>query len=197
MPKPGVGFTVEGFEALDAVFAKLPDKVRDRALRPAVQKGSTLIKREGRKRATDDTGLLRESLGVKTVVKVSKYVAFGVIGARVGIGLSGGTKSRKALRIRANIDNSGEIGQRSAQRRDPANYAHLVEFGTKPHRVKTKKVMSAGPEDVYGVWVRGTRPHPFMRIAFHTKKRAALSLIGKEAWDGKNGIKRQVLALRK
>lgn len=91
---------------------------------------------------TGDTGGLKRSIGM--VIRKYKNVVFCVIGPRRGFGVP---------------DPSKKSG-----RTEPANYAHLVEYG---HAV-------AG--DATG-WVEG---NPFMRPAFESTKKRVEELLGQK-----------------
>lgn len=61
-----------------------------------------------------------------------------------------------------------------------APHAFLVEYGTKPHKIKAKKdgALTVGGNLVAEVDHPGARPRPFMRPAFDTKPPAAIAAVG-------------------
>lgn len=68
----------------------------------------------------------------------------------------------------------------SEGRRNARAYAHLVEFGTAPHAVgKGSRLKSRGKQHAnqHGLMHPGTKPQPFLRPAFDSKKFEALSVI--------------------
>ena len=60
-----------------------------------------------------------------------------------------------------------------------APHAHLVEFGTKPHKIrpKSKKALSFGGKAAREVNHPGARPQPFMRPAADTAPGSAISAV--------------------
>lgn len=58
-------------------------------------------------------------------------------------------------------------------------YGHMVEFGTKAHRINPKraKALAIAGIAVRGVDHPGARPKPFMRPAFDSKSRAAIDAV--------------------
>ncbi|HRJ40834.1 MAG TPA: HK97 gp10 family phage protein [Caldilineaceae bacterium] len=69
--------------------------------------------------------------------------------------------------------------------REGAPYAHLVEFGTKPHTIKPPKgklLRIMGRFFRLGVRHPGARAQPYMRPAFDTKRGEALNIIERELW---------------
>lgn len=61
-----------------------------------------------------------------------------------------------------------------------APHAHLVEFGTKPHKIKPKRqqALSFGGVVAREVDHPGARPRPFMRPAFDSHSSEAIAAVG-------------------
>jgi len=61
-----------------------------------------------------------------------------------------------------------------------APHAHLVEFGTKPHKIRAKKnhALAFGGAVIQEVDHPGAKPHPFVRPAFDSKSQAAIAATG-------------------
>lgn len=59
-------------------------------------------------------------------------------------------------------------------------YGHMVEFGTKPHKIVPKKkgALVIGQTRAMVVDHPGAKPHPYMRPAFDTKPTAAIAAVG-------------------
>lgn len=107
MAKGAFSFKLEGSKKLQKALADLGKASRQRkVLRQSLNKASTPVNREAKRRAPRDTGTLRKSIG-----KVSRTYSGGsvvvVIGARTGFSY---------------VDEFGN-------NHEPVNYAHLVEFG--------------------------------------------------------------------
>lgn len=164
---PGVAqFQMRGYAELEKRLATLGPKIARRVLRKAVDKAATPIVQSAKQRVPAQTGLLRIAIGKKTKMYTRSRTAVAIIGAR--------TKFRSKLAGRW-------------PKRKPANYAHLVEFGTRPHKMSVKRFRVAG-----GAWVLddqewthpGTAARPFLRPAFASNRYKALGLIGREVWLG-------------
>ena len=71
------------------------------------------------------------------------------------------------LRIRQRMKNDEADFSVGTSRKAP--HAHLVELGTRPHRIPTP---NGSPFSVPGGWIDhpGARPFPFLRPAFDSKK---------------------------
>lgn len=129
----------------------------------AVKAGAKLIQGAAKARAPKrkGSGALRQSLGIKSV-KGSKgrTLSFAVIGPR--------KKVAKMVPV-------GRGGRKV--RAVPAYYAHLVEGGTKPHRLSkgakvARRGKAASGQDA-GALHPGAKPQPFLGPAFDaTKDRA-------------------------
>jgi HK97 gp10 family phage protein len=137
----------------------------------AVGAGARVIAKDVKKRAPrrKGSGALRVSIGTKSQKgRKGKTLAFAVIGAR-----------KKVVRVFK--------GRKTV----PANYAHLVEKGTKPHsllkraksklgRLKRVVRIAAGA----GARHPGTKPKPFLAPALEAKKaeaaRVMMDVVAKE-----------------
>jgi HK97 gp10 family phage protein len=87
-------------------------------------------------------------------------------------------KLKQSVRISSSFDRrAGEVvisikAGRNGSKGDPF-YAHMVEFGTKPHKI-------TGPRRIAGKWFRGTTLHPgtpasgFMRKAYDSTAQAVI-----------------------
>lgn len=97
----------------------LKKAVRTRVLKAAVTAGCRVIRKRAKAGAARESGLLAKSLGQKVTVDRRSGVVIGKVGPREGF-RQDVTRSRgKWLPVTALSD--------------PIKYAHLVEFGTKPH----------------------------------------------------------------
>jgi HK97 gp10 family phage protein len=121
---------VIGDKELLREFDKLEDKFKRRLLRPAINVGLTPVVNAVKKNVPVDDGFLREEIKKH----VSKRGAWG----RVYV-------------------NSATYTGVDGKRKNPAKYAHLVEFGTKhkaPH-----SFMRAGKEESQGQALRKIQAH--------------------------------------
>lgn len=79
------------------------------------------------------------------------------------------TTNTKRGRVTAKLKVGGKL----------APHAHLVEFGTKPHKIKPKRAggLTVAGNVVAEVDHPGAKPHPFMRPAFDSKSTDAVSAV--------------------
>ncbi len=120
----GLGLRIDGLAETVQQMESLPPKFTRAILRKIMPKAVKPVVAAAKKNALKykESGLLAKSMGKKTVTykhaKTWKIVV--VIGPRRGFK----QKVRRAV-----------FGGSRLVQADPANYAHLVEFGTKPHSI--------------------------------------------------------------
>lgn len=100
-----VGVQLIGVKELRKSIERLPSEIQGKALRGALSAGGRVIAKNARKRASKESGALKKSIGL--VVRMKSKSPYAVIGAR-----------------------NGFVTEYKGQKRNPAKYAHLVEFGT-------------------------------------------------------------------
>lgn len=98
-----VDIKLDGFEEIEKLLKKLPDKPAEKALRAGVRSGGNIIKKAAQQRVPIDSGTLEKSIFVKTQTK--NFRQTGVM--QVAIATQSGRTARH-----------------------DAYYAHMVEFGT-------------------------------------------------------------------
>src|SRR6185369_7962783 len=149
-------FSIRGeIDGLGEVLGKLRslrDSMQRRVLRTAVTKAARVAAKAAKAKAPKDSGLLKKSIGSKVVTYPATNTVVAIIGPRKGF-------------------KQQVTGKVSGQTRteDPALIGHLLEFGRKAVRVKSKKVLSDGSV-VYGREVREVAPKPFLRPALDSSK---------------------------
>lgn len=158
-----VTFKLEGAKELQRRLFKLDDKIQNKILKGAVRKAARPVVKDARKRVPKDSGLLRDSIGtfVKKYKRSSTAVA--VIGSRRTFSVS---KRTQTTASGAQIEH-----------RNPAFYAHLVEFGTKQH---FQPVATIGSIVIKGFQHPGTKPQPFLEPAFKANERKAFNIMNDE-----------------
>lgn len=168
---------VEGLKKLNRALKQLPAKAAKRALKSGARAGGREIVKQTRQelKKHNDTGNLSKSISVK-VLPLRKFSVTAIIGPVV----KGRTRRGRKAKV---VKNDGW-------------YAHFVEYGTAPHKIKpkNKEVLSAGGT-ILGKEVDhpGTKPRPFMRPGFDKSKAKAVDMIGKKLWDA---IKREAAKLK-
>ena len=169
---------------LDELPAKLHRKVMRRALSRATQ--PTLMGAKRNARQMQDTGALAKSIIRKVVTYVSAGIMVVIIGPRTG-----------------NTQMLVRRGHNKPMRVNAAYYAHLVEFGTRPHSTaggarNAKAVMNAlGIVSEEGSIRRrrkivtaglkmnpGARARPFLRPAFDATKAQIIEIFAREVEAG-------------
>jgi HK97 gp10 family phage protein len=175
---PAAQFRLEGGQKLEAALVKLASKTQTKLLKSATAWAAKPIVKAARAnlsaQKSRDTGLLRESLGVKKKFYKRSGTAIAIIGAR-----STGGKGKFA-KIK-----SGLAGTSKAKRL-PANYAHLVEFGTAPHFIRAahQGVLAFLGVVTKVIYHPGSTAKPFLGPAFRSNRRRALRIIKNKLWQG-------------
>lgn len=132
----------------DKLLGKIELEMRNKALRKAVKRASRIVEQEA-KRLAPKPGYEGDKPG-RTALKDTIGVSVKEYrGGRVYVGIIG-------------------------PRRPAGNHAHLVEFGTKPHRIrpKDKKALRIGGRFIGEAKHPGAKAKPFMRPAADKTKRA-------------------------
>lgn len=111
----GITGTIIGLKETLETLRLLPGKLQRRILRPALTKATKPILMAAKRLAPTDTGMLSKSIARKVVTYKSGTLVV-VIGPD--------TKHRVEATRR---------GRKTPMIVNPAKYAHLVEFGTRPH----------------------------------------------------------------
>lgn len=128
----GITGTITGLKETQAALKSLPGKLQRRILRPAMDRATKPLYMTARKNAAKDSGLLRKSITRKSVVYKSGTIVV-VIGPD--------TKHRKEVVRKGSYSKKPQIA-------NPAKYAHLVEFGTRPHSLaKDDTLQRTGPQE--------------------------------------------------
>ena len=160
MPGPGTArFVLKGGDDLERRLRRLDDKMEKKIKKQAVKAAGKPIVTAARALVRRESGILAESLGSFT-----RTYRGGSTVAIVG--------PRRRFRVRQKVELTG-----ASKGREPANYAHLVEGGTKPHFM---------PKAVIGGVVLtafqhpGTRPRRFMEPAWDANKNKALRVMAKK-----------------
>jgi len=147
-------------QKIESGFNKLPEKVFEKAVGKAANKAMRITVKAARRNVPVETGQLKKSIGIR----IKKYRQSGIVFAAVG--------PRKGYKD-------------ATTGRNPANYAHLVEYGTAPHKETSEGGFKIGNFFV-GKTIDhpGARPKPFLRPALLKNKRHVVDTYGKEAGDG-------------
>ena len=181
--------SLEGDKELIRKLKSLPDKVLKKVARPASRKAVKDIVKAAKRRVRPISKLIAKSIGVKQKTYAKSGIVFTVIGPRTGF-------------------------QDPITGHDPANTAHLVEFGTDAHVITLKDEKRAGrgvalrnilsninnprteTVEVFGTIVShpGTQPFPFIRPAIDERKSQTVSKYSREL--GK-GIDKEVVKMGK
>ena len=168
---------------LDAVLRVVGD-LEPRVVRPAVRKGLAdagklmlaSAKANLRANRSVETRTLLRSMGRRVVTYRGGRGVAVIVGPRVDTrkGPRGG-KGRAFSRLVT------RPGSRTAKLAVPAWYAHLVEFGTRPHSVARGAKLESGkgrrPLRQVAPFHPGARPKPFLRPAFEAHKGSVLALV--------------------
>ena len=142
---------IQGGREIDAALKALPAKVADKVVRFALRAGANVIRQAALEQVPVKGGTLRDS------IKVS------VRKQRGGTGI--------VSSVRAGSRKAGGGG---------VFYAHMVERGTKPHRIRsrTRKILVIGFTGITKLVNHpGAKAKPFMRRALHQADRAVDAVV--------------------
>jgi len=172
----GANVRLDGAKELERALEQLPSRVANKAMVIALKAGGGVILDAARSKCpTGETGLLKKSLGMRLAKKRGRDTRVLVIGARHMKKTMRRTKAGKLRSVGKKALTSGKYAGQTLIGYDPANYAHLVENGRPPVRAQ---LMVTREGVVIGRRAKGVAARPFMRPAFHTRKRAAVAKIG-------------------
>lgn len=152
-----------GGRELDAMLQSLAPKIEKNIMRSALRAGAAVIAKE-----------VKANAPVGPTSSENARLYGGYAGAlRDSVRVS--VKVEKGGRILAAVKVGGK-GKKGAD----AFYAHMVEFGTKPHLIKPQnaRALSIGGAPLAAVMHPGARPRPFVRPAFAHKTQEAIEAVG-------------------
>lgn len=173
MPTAKMRITLTGDTELIKSLESLGEKVYKRVIAKATRKAFAPVVKTAKARAPRETGLLAKSIGVKQKAYARSGRIVTIVGPRTGF----------AQDVTVNTP----FGPKKV-RRDPAKYAHLVEFGTAPHATAAL----ASRKDATGFDIAmqsgddhpGAAPKPFMRPAFDANEARAVAIMHSELAAG-------------
>lgn len=195
MPKRyGIGEkNVKGLDQLLNKLQHLAKKTtRTGIARKALHKAMAPVQKKAKQKLVDnksiETGLLKLSIGRRIRVYSQSGTVVAIVGPRTGFKRMGrGRKSRKGT-VKSLYAKMMEHGK-NGRPRMPSKYAHLVEFGTRPHTVgkgdrhpanvrRNEKAKQTGPMHP------GARAKPFIRPAWDENRQASLATLAHEVGAG-------------
>lgn len=176
-----------GFRELEKALVKLGPKVSRSVTNKAMTAARKPVVKAIRGGAPKSDGDLKKSIGHKAKTYKRNTTRLNIIGAR------------------------SKTINRDGRRKNPALYAHLVEFGTKPHGIGSGKVLTLTTKshgrNAAGQYATtsssgfvtgpvshpGSKPQPFMRKGWQKSKRTALARFIKSY---RSGVARSAKAVR-
>jgi HK97 gp10 family phage protein len=160
----GLRFKTKGVPELIKALREADKKIAKRAMNKSVREATKPILKDAKAGVAVDTKTLKKALGTK--VKVYK-------GGAGAVGLVGIRKDKKGKPVK----HKRKVGTNSKGEdvyRDPVKYAHMVEFGTKPHTVAKGDMLARKGrkhrERQIGKKHPGAKPQPFLRPALDKNK---------------------------
>jgi len=165
----------DGFKATLLAMKILPAKVQKKLMGAALRSGAKPILQSAQARAPKSTGLLEFSLKIRRPERMKPH--------------------EQIVLVAPDVKRVGGHGEK------PWKYAHLVELGTKPHRIVPRAERGtealafqgrAGLTVVKGVDHPGTEAQPFLRPAFDANVERAETLVAKSL---RRGLKREARKL--
>lgn len=147
--------SVTGMAELEQALANLPKATARNVLKRTLNKAAEPIADEARRLAPAKTGNLRNSIAVSSRIKNKTGNAEYSAAMRAGLGKAAAASAlRQARREAKGTGSFAEVYVGPARGKGVIGYAHIVEFGS-----------------------NDTAPQPYMRPAWDSKQREALSII--------------------
>jgi len=133
------GIKIDGIEELQRALGKLPKELINKAEKAAVRGGAFLISRAAKAKAPVASGHLKKAIGIS--VKTIK----GKTTARIGAKSDRKTVTRYGKQVISN----------------PANYAHLVEYGSanQPAKPFIRPAVETTKDEVLGAMTKSFNTH--------------------------------------
>lgn len=160
---------MKGVAGTLANLAEIDKKAARKALKIAVDEAVKPILKDARANVPTDTKTLKKALGKKVKSYRNSLVVVGVVGPRKDKKGAKATKRKKLVRT---TSSGRQIW------RDPVKYAHLIEFGTRPHslgkgdKIARKDGRRSKVQQSRGARRHpGTRANPFLRPALDKNRR--------------------------
>lgn len=187
----GLRLFAKGVPQLARALQDIDKKIARKALRQAVNESLKPVLADAKKAVATDTKLLKKSLGKKTKSFRSGQVMVGVVGVRKQMKGKKGSKERTAkFRVQVGVNSKGE-----AIWMDPIKYAHMVEFGTKPHTIgrgdKLKRKGRKHKQVQAGFKHPGSKKKPFLRPSLSKNKSGTKSTMRRVLGDALTKAKRR------
>lgn len=145
---------IKGLEQLVKNIKKLPDELKKKVLQSSTRAAASAIAKQARKECPVGGGMDSAKTKIKTKKKTIHL--------------------RDTIRVKKMRGTVGEIRYVVHAGRG-LRYAHLVEFGTAPHKIKARSAMTPnGVRFFKSANHPGARANPFMRRAFAKAQSKAL-----------------------
>lgn len=158
-----IGLKLSGFKQLDNTIRRLPQEMQKKAYQAVMRAGAAPIRKKAKAnlKASKDSGLLMKSIGIRSVV-YQGGVPYAVIGARRSV--SGTIKRHRKGKRRSGKGFRMEYAV-------PANYAHLVEYGTahSPAKPFMRPAVDSAEGEVFNAMANGLDKH-LTRVLAKLKK---------------------------
>lgn len=191
MPSVDIKVDLSSLKNLIEEIKKIENKVRNKAVRTALNKGAKIFVKAARNKAKEPPRIQPRGKNGKIIrkkmIKLSKTLSKSIDVRVKQFRTTGNAYAIIGPKRRAGRTVKGEI-------KVPSKYAHLVEFGTAPHpivrknRTVKKFVTKFLNFKFLGSHHPGARPKPFMRPAYDQTRFQMLAKIEEIL---KNGIEGQ------
>jgi HK97 gp10 family phage protein len=172
---------IDGLGPMLRQLDRLKRGTRNKILRRAVSKASRIVLKAAKANCPQDTGALKRSLDIKLATYENGVV--GVIGPSMAV-----VKDRKTGQM-VQTRLGKWLAQNNLANR-PEYYAHLVEFGTRPHSVASgdrlgrtvggKLKDKPGKQTTGAAMNPGAKAKPFLRPAWDTSRDAVRQMMADE-----------------
>lgn len=177
-----VQFKTTGVPELFAQLQAIDKKLARKAMKAGIKEINKVVLNKIKAGVPVETKTLKKAQGSKIVSFQSGLIQVGITGARFDAKPKPG-KQAKPKKFSRKVKVKGLYGEREIQR-TPTYYAHLVEFGTRPHALgKGSRIARKDRRKVkiaqHGMRHPGAKDQPFMRPAHDYGKSISVETIRK------------------
>jgi len=172
-----IGIDIAGDEEVMKAFKDMPKDVVGKVLRNATGKAMMPYAKQARANMRIISPTIAKAIGTRTKLYAHRGVVINVVGVK---------RDTKATITKKEITMPDGTTRTVTRKHDPRNTAHLVEFGTKAHKIRVPWLDSKllGVRIKYWAQHPGTAEYKPMRRALESKRNEVVSILRNDVIKG-------------